>query len=236
MKVWIHNYAKTWLQFIFPVYIWTLSAGIVGFSRVSGRISQLTGKNSVQVLATLFLLSFGKLIRAVISAVLFTNIVSYDGTVNMSVWLLDANVHYLQGKHRILFVAACVTAVVALIYAFTLTFIQCLRRVPNRRMCWGVQRLKPFLDAYTGPYKDRYQFWTGLLLLVRMILFFTINPSLNFTLIITVSTLLITGTQNGIYKKKWIGLLDSSLLILFSTFMMFTVKSAASQRYVVCGP
>ena len=30
------------------------------------------------------------------------------------------------------------TAVVALIFAFTLTFIQCLRRVPNRRMCWGV--------------------------------------------------------------------------------------------------
>ena len=71
---------------------------------MSGRISQLTGKNSVQVLATLFLLSFGKLIRAVISAVIFTNIVSYDETVNMSVWLLDANVHYLHGKHRILFV------------------------------------------------------------------------------------------------------------------------------------
>jgi len=48
-----------------------------------------------------------------------------------------------------------------------------------------VQRLKPLLDAYTGPYKDKYRFWTGLLLLVRAVLFLAIavnalgDPSLN---------------------------------------------------------
>ena len=131
-------YVKTWLQFIFPLYIWIISGGIVYFSRKSRRISKLAGKNSVKVLATLFLLSFGKLIRTVIAAGFFTNIKSYDGTINISVWLLDANVHYLHGKHILLFVVSGVAAVVALLYALLLTFIQCLRRAPKSRMCGWV--------------------------------------------------------------------------------------------------
>ena len=38
-------------------------------------------------------------------------------------------------------------------------------------MLFWVRRLKPFFDAYTGPYKDKYSFWVGLLLLVRSSLF-----------------------------------------------------------------
>ena len=235
-------YVKTWLQFIFPLYIWIISGGIVYFSRKSRIISKLAGKNSVKVLATLFLISFGKLIRTVIAAGFFTNIKSYDGTINISVWLLDANVHYLHGKHTILFVVSVVTGVVALLYALILTFIQCLRRAPNNRMCGWVQRLKPLLDAYTGPYKNKYHFWTGFLLLVRIALFisfavnFENNPTLNFTLIIAVSTLLIIGIQKGVYRNKLIGLLESSMyvnLILFSAFTMLSMNSGPTQKTVV---
>ena len=237
-------YVKTWLQLIFPLYIWIISGGIVYFSRKSRRIVKVTGKNSVKVLATLFLLSFGKLIRTVIAGGFFTNVRSYDGSINISVWLLDANIHYLHGKHIILYVVTCIVGVVALLYAIILTFIQCLRRAPNGRVCGWVQRLKPLMDAYTGPFKDRYHFWTGFLLLVRIFLFaffaanFENNPILNFTLIIAVSTLLIIGIQNSIYQNKWIGLLESSLytnLILFSAFSILSMKSRPPQKTaVVC--
>ena len=237
-------YVKTWLQFIFPLYIWIISGGIVYFSRKSRRISKLAGKNSVKVLATLFLLSFGKLIRTVIAAGFFTTIKSHDGAIHTSVWLLDANVHYLHGKHTILFVVSGVAGVVALFYALILTFIQCLRRAPKSRMCGWVQRLKPLLDAYTGPYKNKYHFWTGFLLLVRIALFtsfaanFENNPTLNFTLIITVASLLIIGIQTGIYRNRFIGILESSMyvnLILFSAFTMLSMKSGPSQKTaVVC--
>ena len=140
--------------------------------------------------------------------------------------------------------AASVAGVVALLYALILTFIQCLRRAPNSRMCGWVQRLKPLLDAYTGPYKNKYHFWTGLLLLVRISLFtafavnFENNPTLNFTLIIAVSTLLIIGIQKGIYRNKLIGLLESSMyanLILFSAFTMLSMNSDPTQKTaVVC--
>ena len=188
----------------------------------------------MKVLATLFLLSFGKLIRTVIAALLFTNVKSHDGTVNISLWLLDPNVHYLHGKHITLFVVAGLAGIVALLYALLLTFIQCLRRAPNSRLCGWILRLKPLLDAYTGPYKNKYHFWTGFLLLVRITLFtsFTLNfkdnPVMNFTVIIIVCVFLLiflVAIQPGIYRNKLVGYLEGLMhlnLIFFSATMMFT--------------
>ena len=237
-------YVKTWLQFIFPLYLWIISGGIVYFSRKSRRVSRLAGNNSVKVLATLILLSFGKLILAVIAAVFFANVKSCDGTVKIIVWRLDANVKYLHGKHITLFVVASITGIVALLYALLLTFIQCLRRAPNSRLCGWILRLKPLLDAYTGPYKNKYHFWTGFLLLVRIALFtsfaanFENNPTLNFTLIIAVCSVLIIGIGKGIYQNKFIGFLESSVylnLILFSVFTMLSMNSDSTLKTaVVC--
>ena len=39
---------------------------------------------------------------------------------------------------------------------------------------WHIQ-LKPWYDAYGGPYKDKYHFWTGLLLLARCLLVITVT-------------------------------------------------------------
>ena len=234
-------YAKTWLQFIFPLYIWLISGGIVYFSWKYKRVAQSMGKNAVKVLATLFLLSFGKLIRTGLAAVTFTNVKSIDGSVNISVWLQDATVRYLHGYHIVLWIAGAITGLLALLYALTLTFIQCLRRTPNNGMFVWVRRLKPLLDAYTGPYKDRYHFWTGFLLLVRIFLFtsFTFNihfgPKMNFMLIIIVSTLLMIAIQPGIYRNQLIGILESSLyvnLILFSAVMMFSLGSYNSYKTI----
>ena len=111
-------------------------------------------------------------------------------------------------------------------------------RTPRIRCGW-IQRFKPLLDAYTSPYNDKYHFWTGFLLLVRVNLFvsfglnFESNPSLNFTLIITTSTILIAIMQNGIYKSKldcW--RLHYANLILFSTFIITSTK--AKRDAVMC--
>ena len=234
-------YAKTWLQFLFPLYIWVISGAIVYFSRKSSIVASLAGRNAVKVLATLFLLSFGKLLRTIIATISVTNVMSYNGHIDISVWLPDANIHYLHGKHITLYVFAVLAAVVTLLYTLTLTFIQCLRRAPNNRVCVWVRKLKPLLDAYTGPYKDRYHFWTGLLLLIRIFLFVSfafnliIGPTLNFSLIITVSTLLMIAIQPGVYRHQLVGLLESSMyvnLILFSTVMMFSIGSYTSYKII----
>jgi len=61
-------YARTWLQFVFPFYLWLLTALIILASHCSLRLSKYLGTNPVSVLATLFLLSYAKLLRTIISA------------------------------------------------------------------------------------------------------------------------------------------------------------------------
>ena len=56
-------YAKTWLQFVFPIYIWLIMIMITVFSHYSTTVVRLSGRNAVPVLATLFLLSYARLLR-----------------------------------------------------------------------------------------------------------------------------------------------------------------------------
>ena len=76
-------YSKTWLQFVFPAYIWVPVGLIILLSHFSHRFANLLGKNPVSVLATLILLSYAKILRALI-AVFYTTYLEYP-TYNRSV-------------------------------------------------------------------------------------------------------------------------------------------------------
>ncbi len=99
-------YVKTWLQFAFPLYVWALVGVIIAVSHYSGRVARALGSNPVAVLATLFLLSYAKLLRTIIAALSYTT-VEYPNS-QIAVWLYDANVRYLSSKHFPLFAAALV--------------------------------------------------------------------------------------------------------------------------------
>ena len=69
-------YVKTWLQFTFPLYIWSIALLIIVLSRYFKTAARLSSKNALQVLATLFLLSYAKLLRIFITVFSFT-VVTY---------------------------------------------------------------------------------------------------------------------------------------------------------------
>ena len=54
------TYAKTWLQFAFPLYIMGIVGCIIIASKYSARVTYLFGNNTISVLATLVLLSYTK--------------------------------------------------------------------------------------------------------------------------------------------------------------------------------
>ena len=143
-------YAKTWLQFLFPLYIWIIVVLIIVSSHYSTTAAKLSGRNAVQVLATLFLLSYAKLLRITITAFSFTLLEYPDGSVKR-IWLYDGNVDYLKGKHIALFVAALLLLLfISLPYTVALLFIQCLQYRSRYRILAWVRRLKPLLDATEG--------------------------------------------------------------------------------------
>ena len=191
-------YAKTWLQFVFPIYIWLMVIIIITASHYSTRVSRVIPNNALQVLATLFLLSYAKILRTVIIVFSSTVLVYPDG-FKKRVWLYDGNIEFFVGRH----IPLCVVTLLLLIllsvpYTLSLVSIQWLQRISHYRLLFWVHRLMPLFDAHTGPYKHKHRYWTGLLLVVRVItlMIFTLNqtnhPAINLLTILVISVALVT--------------------------------------------
>ena len=76
-----------------------------------------------------------------------------------------------KGKHIPLFVATLLLLVlISVPYTISLVSIQWLLKISHYRVMFWVRKMKPFFDAYTGPYRANHRYWTGLLLLVRIVL------------------------------------------------------------------
>ena len=159
-------YSKTWLQFVFPLYIWAIAGLVIITAKYSDRVTKVMGNNGVPVLATLFLLSYAKLFNTIITAMSYTTLYTTQG--RKLVWSADGNLDYLGPKHIPLFCVA-VAALVFLWFPYTLLLLlgQWLHRLNYRAITRMLLNLKPFLDAHFAAFKDNHRYWFGFLLLVR---------------------------------------------------------------------
>ena len=209
-------YVKTWLQFAFPFYIWFIMIVIIMSARRSSRISVLVSRNAVPVLATLLLLSYTKLFRAVIFSLSRSELTT-NCSAPRAVWTIDGNIDYLSDKHIPLFLFSLVILVaLGIPYTLSLLLSPLLESFLSRYKCfkWWI-KFKPIIDAYNGPYKDRCRFWTGLLLMARLVIVLTVSFSGNVNIdrlvtVMTCITLLTIGwVVGGIYTKVYSNVLES---------------------------
>ena len=162
----LNAYSKTWLQFVFPFYIWSIAGLIIILARYSDRVAKVMGNNSVPVLATLFLLSYAKLLRTIIAALSYTMVYTSHGP--KAVWTADGNVDYLSPQHAPLFATAvAVLLFLWLPYTLLLFLGQWLHMCNCRLIVRVLMKIKPFLDVHYGPLKSKHCYWFGALLLVR---------------------------------------------------------------------
>ena len=235
-------YMKTWLQFLFPFYIWLIAGLIIWLSRKYNFMARIMQSNGTQILATLILLSYAKLLRAVISGLPGTRLVTDEHTV--TVWYSDGNVPYLKGKHFVLFAASVLFSILVLPFTFVLLFIKYLPRLSPLRIFRWVNKLKPFFDTYTGIYRDAFHCWTGVLLLVRvLLLIFTVFHFSNIVLmmpVIGVCSVLLTTTWlsgSGIYRKKSLDILEAWLVLNLIFWSMMTayceIQENEQMKYIV---
>ena len=175
-------YSNTWLQLVFPLYIWVLVGLMILTSHYSQRFANLLGNNPVPILSTLILLSYAKILRTLIIVASSTDLEYPEDHFGIRrVWLNDANVDYLVGKHIPLFLVALLVFFLLLLpYTLLLLFGQWLQALSHLKFFSWVNsaRLKPFIDSYHAPYKAKHRYWPGLLLLFRFVLLPTFrNPS-----------------------------------------------------------
>ena len=160
------DYAKMWLQLAFPFYLIFIATSLIITSRYSTTIQRLTARRALPVLATLFLLSYTKILL-IVSGVLFTysEIIHLPGDHTELVWSVDANVPLFGVKFTTLFVASFIIFLILLPFNVILLFTRWLSRFTL------INKFKPLIDAYQGPYKDRMYYWVGLQLVLRVVLF-----------------------------------------------------------------
>ena len=217
-------YGNTWLQFLFPLYIWVLVGLMVLISNLSQRFANLLGNNPVSVLATLILLSYTKILRTLIAVVSFTNLKYPQDHYIRRAWLYDANVDYLVGKHIPLFiVAGLVFLFLFLPYTLLLLFGQWLQAISHLKLFSWVNsaRLKPFMDSYHAPYKAKHRYWPGLLLVLRfsLLLVFALNrqqdPSINLLAILVGAGIphLWSWVSGGLYRNWCLDALEGSFMV-----------------------
>ena len=250
-------YQKTWLQFAFPLYIWLLVGLIIILSHYSTRVMTLLGRKVIPVLATLFLLSYAKMLKTIIAVFAFIEVLrgdadnTSDELVPRKVWYYDGNVKYLSGKHIPLFIVALLFLVVLFLpYTLLLTFGQCLRSLPRRKGSRWLHSTAfiSIMDAYHAPFTRNHRYWTGLLLIIRcilLIIFVTTyddeNAIITSTFIISIVTigflLLKASLANRIYEKNLANILDNVSilnLLLLAAAIYYLDDSNGHNEYNVC--
>ncbi len=218
-------YQKTWLQFVFPFYIWFLVGVIILFCHYSSRVMKLMGMRNIEVLATLFLLSYAKLLKTIVTAFSFTDIMTAkaenvsDPLLPTRVWVFDGSIEYLKDEHLPLFIIALLLLLLLFLpYTLLLTLGQYLYLLPNKSLLSTL--VTTIMDAYHAPYNRKFRYWTGLCLIIRCCLFTifsvsnTIGANMFWTLLFVIFLFSLRMlARNQIYKSRVVDILEVLILL-----------------------
>ena len=186
------DYAKMWLQLAFPFYLIFIATSLIIASRYSTTIQRLTAHRALPVLATLFVLSYTKILL-IVSSVLFSRskIIQLPNEITTTVWSVDGNITLLEVRYIILFLTCLVLLLILIPFNVILLFTRTFSRFQF------ISKFRPLLDAYQGPYKVKFYYWAGVQLLIRIVLFGTSSLDRNVNLTIGMILLSIVGGVHG---------------------------------------
>ena len=195
------DYAKMWLQMAFSLYLIFIATLIIIISRYSTTIQRLTARRVLPVLATLFLLSYSKILCIVSSVLFYYSIITHLPSKHTTiVWSVDANIPLFGVRFTIMFIVCLILFLILVPFNVILLFT---RTLSGFRF---ITKFKPLLDAYQGPYKDKFYYWTGLQLVLRAVFFGISSLDKNMNLTISIILFSIVGGIHGIacpFKSKY---------------------------------
>ena len=225
-------YTYSWLQFLFPFYLWFLIGAIIFICRYSQGISKSLGRNPIAALGTVLFLSYGKVLNAIIAPLSKTELVftSSNGSFSTrSIWLYDGSVQYLaEAKHIALGLFAILILIIAFVpYTLILFCGHWLITYSDKCFLSWLNKIKPILDVYYAPFKHEARYWIGLTLLARLALLLTIainavgTDSINL-LVITSVTAGLLSIKGRVYELRYNDILESSFILNLCIFSVAT--------------
>ena len=110
------NYSKACLQLAFPFYLILIALALIKGSCYSSKVQRLTARRGLHVLATLFLLSYNKILSMLCHVLFFYSQTTHLPSIHTQLfWSADSSVELFGVKFTILFV-------ICLLILFTLIF------------------------------------------------------------------------------------------------------------------
>ena len=194
------DYAKMWLQLAFPAYLIFIATSLIIGSHYSTRIQTITARRALPVLATLFLLSYTKILHTVSSVLFYFSAITHLPSKHTRlVWAVDANITLFGYKFTILFIVCLILFTILLLFNVIITFTKVLSRF---RL---VNHFKPLIDAFQGLYKYKYYYWTGIQLFIRAVFFglSALDKNINLTIGVILLAIIIAVQVDSIpFKEK----------------------------------
>ena len=234
-------YSYTWLQFVFPFYLWFLVGLIILACKYSSRAMKLFGSNPVAVLATVVLMSYSKLLHTSQQILPYVTVYYSDGTQEKR-WKIDPNLLYFHGKHFLLAMfGLCILIVFLIPYIVLISFGHHLQNFSNKRGLKWLIKIKPIFDAYYAPFYKNTRYWIGFLLFTRTCLSITysaLESTRHNTILVIVSSVLtgialIPWLQHKIYQNNFINVLEGSFflnVIILSMAMQHVTKEQKNNQ------
>ena len=239
--------SKALVQLAFPAYVISLVIIIIVVSEYSSKFARMVGKGDpVAVLATMILISYTKCLKAVIESVSLLYLQPAYGSLNFDSanFITYAKSYVITtdiGKALLV-----ISPVIFLLGLFCTALIfswQWLVQHQDKKIFKWVryQKLQHFIQPYHAPYASNYRYWTGLLLIMRIILFgistinFSRDPRVDF-----VSTIFIIGclilfkgvVAKRLYKNVVIDVMETAIyfnLVFFAAFSWYCLDFGGNQ-------
>ena len=236
--------AKVVLQLAFPAYVVFLVVVVIIISDCSSKFARVVGKgNPVAVLATMILISFTKLLKAVIGSITLLYIQPAYGSRNVDPTNLHASKTGFTATGKALLVISPLVGALCLLYTALVFFWTWLVRYQNKIIFKWVryQKLHHFMEPYHAPYATEYRYWTGLLLIIRIILFsvsainFSRDPRVDFvsTIFVIGCLILFKGVMaKRIYKNVLIDVMETVIyfnLVFLAAFTWYSLDLGGNQ-------
>ena len=226
---------KTLLQGVFPVYLWLIVIIIIFLCKRSIRVTHLVGENAVKVLATLILLSYTKMLRVTMDSLHYSNIRMYNSVsgfvTHEIIFISDSVWGYKSFKNILIITITLLFFFVSFPFTMSLLCIKYIFSLSNFFKCLSfINKLKPFFDTYTGPFRLGTHYWPGLLLLFRALILIVQLNAKNyqwaslFTVLVCLILLAIMVEQKGVYWKQSLNIIECSFIFniaVVSSYMTF---------------
>jgi len=180
------EYAKQWLQFAFPIYIICLTFLLLHAGKMVPFIQRLTAYNRNFTPAILVLIFFSKFPLIFSKCLLFICKLNYlESTKKKYLWAIDPRTTLFTSKHLHYFIFCTIVGAIFIAYNLILLLPRWFTRLRNRMQ---------FLDAFKEILKEKHAYWSGLGLLLRLMIaaFLALDRKLSLLLNVLIVLMFIT--------------------------------------------